>query len=363
MDTSGARDRLEAAERETSLASATSDLAIARHAISQLKKDKASLASLAADLGAALEVHRDLSENHPVTAAPPPDERSGNPPTADSIIVPWTDWHLPEIVRAEEVGGRNETNPEIGRQRAHSLVGTQIELLHQHMRDRAVSEHVVPILGDFLVNREMHEDSTLCVDMTPLQEMRFCRDVLIECIDRLVAESDVPRIVFPMVWGNHGRSTPKPRHARSWAQSFEFEMYAQLIRHYKSEEEAGRVESGRLTFLLDETPRKVYETAGVRFVFEHGDRTGFKYPGGVGGILVPFRRRAMEITREEGAQFLVIGHWHQGVHCDVGAICPSLVGINSYGYGRFVDEPPGALMFVASAKYRRVAAIRRIWVG
>ena len=47
----------------------------------------------------------------------------------------WSDWHYGEVVKKDEVGGVNEFNADIARERVKRLVDTTSELCMRHMGD------------------------------------------------------------------------------------------------------------------------------------------------------------------------------------------------------------------------------------
>jgi hypothetical protein len=266
-----------------------------------------------------------------------------------------TDWHLFENVDRAETNGLNEHSEEIGLECAHKYT---VDLANEvrRMQDRAHLEALVLALGgDFLVNELHGIDSARACDKPPLQEVVDLRPVLQGLIDHLLAELDVPLIKIPCVWGNHGRTTERPRHRLEAAYSYEQLLYTDLALRYQDEP--------RIKFDVSPTPHKVVDCGGFKVLLTHGDK-GLRYGGGVGGLGVPFNRIfGQSWAPTYGVKIATIGHFHQRLMLRTGFVNGSLVGYNAYAKNLGLPfERRSQWLFLIDHERQDVGTACPIWV-
>lgn len=273
-----------------------------------------------------------------------------------TIVAAASDWHSAQIVNHRAVGGLNRHDPSIGQERAEKFARDVARRIKAQQSLYHIEDVVLWLGGDFMVGELHGVDSARACEMAPLEEVTFCESILSGVLTHLLAELDVSRIHVPCCWGNHGRTTEKPRSHRVHAYSYEQFLYNQLARSFNNE--------SRIQFDVGESAFKIIDVAGFKIVAHHGDQRVVTGGGGIGGLAVPFRRRAMtSILPTHSADFFLIGHFHQYGMWDVGGVNGSLVGLDEYAYNTGLrSERPAQIMFQVDHERRAIGTVMPIWV-
>ena len=265
-----------------------------------------------------------------------------------------SDWHTCELVTLDQSNGMNEHNPEIGRERAFEWARNLVKMVKLSQERLDVKTLVLWLGGDFLVNSGMHYGGMWDVGMTPEQEARVIRNLLVEIITFLRAELDVERIHIPTSWGNHDRSSMKivPGLAKDFSHaSIVYEDLASWFARDPS-----------ITFEISTAEWNLVDVHGYPILFHHGH--GIRYGGGVGGISIPLMKKAGVLARDYDFRTICIGHYHQCQIFGAGqAVCNgSLVGMNGYSTdGGFPSEPPAQMAFVIDLERLEISDFYRVW--
>lgn len=257
----------------------------------------------------------------------------------------WSDWHYGETVSAEEVGGVNSFNKPVANKRIKLLVESIIDLAFNHMT-KPNYPGVVVCLGGDMISGNIHDElrdtqGYIQKDLLDLQE---------QLITALTTIADkFGRVFVPCVIGNHGRTTIKPRHKGRAYESYEWNLYHQLERHFKNDK--------RFQFLIPGETDAYFTVLGHRFLLTHGDTMGVGGGDGIIGALGPIARGAFKVGRSEaqiGRDFdtMVIGHWH--TYTPRGDSIPVIVNGALKGYDEYArlamripySRPSQALWFV-----------------
>lgn len=217
----------------------------------------------------------------------------------------WSDWHYGEVVSKEEVGGVNVFNRAIGKQRVKQLVETTIDLCFNHMTQPKYPGIVVCLGGD-MISGTIHEELAETNDGPVQQSVLEVEELLIWGLTQIADKFG--KVFVPCVVGNHGRIHKKPRAKRRVFESYEWNIYQHLERHFRSDK--------RFQFMVPVDSDAHFTVAGHRFLLTHGDTLGVKGGDGIIGALGPIARGAIKVGRNQsqiGRDFdtLLIGHWHQ----------------------------------------------------
>lgn len=258
----------------------------------------------------------------------------------------WSDWHWGEVVNPAEVGGVNSFNRAIAKQRLKQLVASTIDLAFNHMTHPDYPGIVICLGGDMItgnIHEELRDTNEGYVQQTLLE----LQEELITALS-LMADK-FKRVFVPCVVGNHGRMTHKPRMKGRVFESYEWNLYCQLERHFKNDK--------RIQFLIPEETDAYFTVMGHRFLLTHGDTLGVKGGDGIIGCLGPIARGAFKVGRSEsqiGRDFdtMLIGHWH--TYVPRGDSIPVIVNGALKGYDEYArlglrvsyTRPSQALWFV-----------------
>ncbi|MCW2242252.1 hypothetical protein [Azospirillum canadense] len=254
----------------------------------------------------------------------------------------WSDWHFGEVVRPVEVGGVNEFNITVARERVRRLVERTIDLCFAHMV-RPEYPGIVVCLGGDMISGDIHEELAVSNELLTAPTLIELQGVLIWALERLADRFG--RVFVPCVVGNHGRMTHKPRAKGRVHTSFEWLLYCQLERHFANDP--------RVQFHIPGEADAHFSVYGHRYMLTHGDSMGVKGGDGMIGLLGPVTRGTIKLRNSEaqiGRDFdtVILGHWHQYLPMPGCIVNGSLKGYDEYArlYLRArYQEPIQALWF------------------
>ena len=264
----------------------------------------------------------------------------------------WSDFHWGEVVNKEEVGGVNEFNRKIAKDRLKRLVDGTIELAVHHMVRPNYPGIVVCLGGDF-ISGTIHDELRETNDGPVQQSILEVQEQLIAALTRMADQFG--KVFVPCVVGNHGRNTLKPRAKNRVYESYEWNIYCQLERWFKAKGDT------RVQFSIPGETDAYFSVLGHRFLLTHGDTLGVKGGDGIIGAIGPIARGVTKVGRSEaqiGRDFdtLLMGHYH--TYIPRGDAVPVIVNGALKGYDEYArlmlrvpySRPCQALFFV-NAKY------------
>lgn len=243
-----------------------------------------------------------------------------------------SDWHWGEKVRPAEIGGVNEYDLTIARERARTFITVAIELLRKHLVTGKYPG-VVFILGGDMLSGDIHDELAQTNELETMPALLDLLGVLIWCINTLADEFG--NVFVPCVTGNHGRNTKKPRHKRRNHTNFDWLLYQILSRHFAHDK--------RVQFLIPEGPDAYYRVYGTRYLLTHGDQ--FRGGDGMIGALGPISRgdkkkRSRNAQVDRGFDVMLMGHWHQYIHMTRFIVNGCLKGYDEYADANNFDVEP-----------------------
>jgi hypothetical protein len=250
----------------------------------------------------------------------------GRPGSRGAPIAIWSDWHYGEVVEPDQVGGVNEFNRRIGRERIKRLTDTTVDLCFNHMgRAKQKYPGIVVCLGGDMISGDIHEELAETNDRTSPQSVNDLVDYIGASLE--VMASKFGRVFVPCVVGNHGRTTKKFRMKNRIFTSYDWTIYVMLEKFFRKEK--------RITMMVPNETDANFKVFGHRFMLTHGDDLGVKGGDGIIGALGPIMRGALKTSRSEmqiGRQFdtLLIGHWHQYLTLPGLVVNNSLKGYDEY---------------------------------
>ena len=258
----------------------------------------------------------------------------------------WSDFHWGEVVGKSEVGGVNEFNRKIAKQRFKRLVDVTLDLTFSHMVNPVYPGIVVCLGGDF-ISGNIHDELAQTNEGFVQQSVLEVQEHLIAGIKLLA--NKFGKVFLPCVVGNHGRTTLKPRAKGRVFESYEWNLYCQLELYFR--------EDKRVQFLIPNETDAYFNVLGHRFLLTHGDTLGVKGGDGIIGAIGPIARGVTKVGRSEaqiGRDFdtLLMGHYH--TYIPRGDAVPVIVNGALKGYDEYArlmlrvpySRPSQALWFV-----------------
>lgn len=255
-----------------------------------------------------------------------------------------SDWHWGEVVKPSEIGGVNEYNLVIARERLKRLVDTTIDLLTNHMVNPQYPGIVFALGGD-MVSGNIHEELSETNDVPIMPAVLDLVDHLYWAIKRL--KEVFGRVFLPCVAGNHGRSTKKIRAKEFNYNSYDWLIYQQLDRMF--------AEDPDVVFFIPDGTDALVNIAGHRYLFSHGCQFrsfGDSMIGSLGPIVRgDHKKRGRNAQVGQEYDTLVIGHFHQLMQMKRVICNGSLVGYSEYAYSNnFGYEPPQQALWITHPK-------------
>lgn len=243
-----------------------------------------------------------------------------------------SDWHFSEVVRAAEIGGVNEYNIAIAKDRVKTMIAITIELLRKHLANGKYPG-IVFVLGGDMLSGDIHEELQQTNEVETMPALLDLVGVLSWCITTLADEFG--HVFIPCVTGNHGRTSRKPRAKRRNHTNFDWLLYNIL---------AGRfADDKRVQFLIPEGPDAYYKIYNTRYLLTHGDQ--FRGGDGMIGALGPIARgdkkkRSRNGQTDRNFDVMILGHWHQYIHMNRFIVNGTLKGYDEYADASNFDVEP-----------------------
>ena len=242
--------------------------------------------------------------------------------SAATLFTVLSDLHLDEVVRPSEIDWLNAYDRRIAEQRLDRYFSHVPMLARDYLSGLDYDGIVVALAGD-LISGSIHDELAQTNEATTAETIRHWSGRLAAGIRYLADEFG--RVHVPVVVGNHGRFSRKPR-AKLRALDNADWLIGQLIADRFADDD-------RVTFDIPDGTDAFVQVYSTTFLVTHGDQASGG--SGIGGIWPPLMRlRARKLARYQSAgrpfDWLVCGHWHQLV-CSQGLI----VNGSSKGYDEY----------------------------
>jgi hypothetical protein len=307
-----------------------------RHA---LKESQTVIDRLQRELGVLERIgHRDTP---PKWLTAPPKSRAKHHAT------PWlmlSDLHLDEVVNPSELHGINAYNRTIAKQRLERVFLGAVNVTKNYWSE-VIYDGVVVILGGDIFAGNIHEELKETNADTLLGSLDYWIDPIADGI-HMMADT-FGKVHIPVVAGNHGRMTRKPRAKQRARDNFDWFIGRALQRVFRSDP--------RVTFNIPDAADALVQSYGQTVLVTHGDQTSGG--AGIGGIWPPIMRLDARKSQRQAAvnmpyDLMVMGHWHQLVFGPKFIINGSLVGYDEYAMvSNFGYEPPRQALWLMTPEH------------
>lgn len=258
----------------------------------------------------------------PFVYVPPKDTTVASP-----ISEVWhlTDWHIGEIIEADEVEFFNAYNYDIAKARVGLFTKTCLrwtELLRHTYR---VEELVILCTGDF-ISGDIHDELKITNEFpSPVQCVK-AGTLLAEAIAAAAPHFPKIRVEF-VVPDNHSRLTKKPQAKQSGLNSFNY-----IVGWVAKEMLAAHT---NIHFELYPHHQQVVAINGMRYLCQHGHGIkgtwGIPYYG-VERVTSQAAKARMNAPDKRKFDRLLIGHFHSPLRSQFWCIGGSLTGTSEYDH-------------------------------
>jgi len=300
----------------------------------QNKRYQAVVDDLEGQLGVVLQLAKTRLKPKPITATP------GAASTSTAFALAGC-WHVEEEVDSRSVNGMNSYNLAEADRRIEKYVSSVLRLVEIERQGTDIDTLVFALLGD-LMSGYIHEELRETNALSPSQTVLWLMERLSAVIETLRKKGNFKRIIIPCCYGNHGRTTIKPRHATGPANSYEWLLYKFL---------ASKFTDG-IEWEVAESYHTYLDVYGKTIRLHHGD--GLKYQGGIGGLTIPVEKAIASWNKGRVADLDVFAHWHTRQENTKWVSCSSLIGYNAYAVSiKAAFEPPSQTFFLFNEKRGR----------
>lgn len=251
-----------------------------------------------------------------------------------------SDCHFDEVVRPEEIGGRNAYNREIATIRLERWAQAFVAQARDYLAGLEWDGAVVCLGGD-IFSGNLHDLAETNED-TLFGSLLYWSEQIIAALTVIV--DAFGRLHVPCVVGNHGRMTHKPRTKLRARDNLDWLLAQMVAKHFAGDD--------RVSVFVNDNPDVFFTCYNTTFLLTHGDQvTG---GGGIGGIWPPIMRMvARKAVRYNDTPFdvVVMGHFHQLIMAPTQGLVVngSLKGYDEFAaLHNFRPEPPQQAIWVTT---------------
>lgn len=290
------------------------------------------------------EVERLLGIHESIGQLRPPKWTVPSRPKKHRAIVAsiLSDLHFDEVVRPEEIGGVNAYNREIAEVRLRLWADKLIEVARHYVAGVDFDGAVVMLGGD-IFSGNLHDLAETNEDTLMGSLLHWSEQI---CAALEVVAGEFGKLHVPVVVGNHGRMTRKPRTKLRARDNVDWALGHLVARYFHGD--------ARVSVTVTDDPDQLVPIYDTVHLLTHGDQvTG---GGGIGGIWPPIMRMAARKQQRYagmGTPFdvVVMGHWHQLITAPSQGLIVngSLKGYDEYAsLNNFRAEPPQQALWLVT---------------
>ena len=278
-----------------------------------------------------------------------------------AFILGITDNHYTQQVDPASCAGGNLHNESIALARVSSVIRQANEIIEESRSKYGVSEALVWLGGDSMVNADLHPNFQRLTPYEPLEELDVVFNIKMNIFKQIMEGplSRVPLRVHGSL-SNHGRDCKKEEISAEMAyrRSYDVALNKQLER------------SLNLDFDIAKTYWGIEEVGGVKCLLHHGQLINMKANQSTGFYQPNWNLvgRRLSHPAHKDTKLMMIGHWHTASEylsndfTFVSAGCT--VGQDGYAYGHgFLPELPSQPLIEIDSDAGKVIKVHRIYTG
>lgn len=242
----------------------------------------------------------------------------------------FSDAHIEETVKSASVMGLNEYNIKIARERIEKYFANLVSCLNTDK----VEYLLFASLGD-TISGFIHEELSQTNELTPLEATFEAQNLIYNGLKYICDNTELKRIKFVGIVGNHSRVTNKIQHSNGYKMSYEWLMY-------KNIQKQAELEGLPIEFDIPESEMAIEDTSdGKRFLFIHGFQIKGSGNGTVCGIYPSLGRLSLKYGKVYKQDKIYLGHFHSCISIPNAVVNGSIIGYNSYALtnGFAYEEP------------------------
>ena len=242
----------------------------------------------------------------------------------------FSDAHIEETVKSASVMGLNEYNVKIAKERIEKYFANLVSCLNTDK----VEYLLFASLGD-TISGFIHEELSQTNELTPLEATFEAQNLIYNGLKYICDNTELKRIKFVGIVGNHSRVTNKIQHSNGYKMSYEWLMY-------KNIQKQAELEGLPIEFDIPESEMAIEDTSdGKRFLFIHGFQIKGSGNGTVCCIYPSLGRLSLKYGKVYKQDKIYLGHFHSCISIPNAVVNGSIIGYNSYALtnGFAYEEP------------------------
>jgi hypothetical protein len=214
-----------------------------------------------------------------------------------TIVSILSDCHFDEVVNPSEIGGRNAYDRAIADMRLTRYFEQVVRLARDYLTGMTY-EGIVLCLGGDLISGDIHEELSQTNEAMALETVLYWSERIAAGIELLADEFG--KVHVPVVVGNHGRRTRKPRAKGRARDNFDWLIGQLIARNFDKDD--------RVTLEIPDGTDCLINVYDSTFLLTHGDQVSGG--GGIGGIWPPVMRMAAKKRVRHQFDAVLMCHWH-----------------------------------------------------
>ena len=251
-------------------------------------------------------------------------------------------------------------NEKISFDRVSNVINQANEIIESSRIQYGVSEALIWLGGDSMVNADLHPNFQRLTPYEPLEELEVVYNIKMALFEQIM-EGPLRRVPLRVhgSLSNHGRDGKKEEVTAEMAyrRSYDVALYHQLER------------SLGLPFHIEKTYFGTEAVGGVKTLFHHGHMVNMKIMPNTNFYQPNWTQIGKRLVhpKHQGTSLMMMGHWHTAAEYQssyftfVSAGCT--VGQDGYAYGHgFLPEAPSQPLIEIDAEHKRVVQVHRIYV-
>ena len=242
----------------------------------------------------------------------------------------FSDAHIEETVKSASVMGLNEYNVKIAKERIEKYFANLVSCLNTDK----VEYLLFASLGD-TISGFIHEELSQTNELTPLEATFEAQNLIYNGLKYICDNTELKRIKFVGIVGNHSRVTNKIQHSNGYKMSYEWLMY-------KNIQKQAELEGLPIEFDIPESEMAIEDTSdGKRFLFIHGFQIKGSGNSTVCGMYPSLGRLSLKYGKVYKQDKIYLGHFHSCISIPNAVVNGSIIGYNSYALtnGFAYEEP------------------------
>lgn len=214
-----------------------------------------------------------------------------------TLVTILSDCHFDEVVNPSELDGRNAYNREIAEFRLERYFTQVVRLARDHLAGMTY-DGVVLMLGGDLISGDIHEELSETNEAQTLDTVLHWSERIASGV--AVLADEFGRVHCPVVVGNHGRRSRKPRAKGRARDNYDWLIGQLIARHFHADE--------RVTLEIPDGTDVLVQVHDTNLLLTHGDQV--KGGGGIGGVYPPIMRMIAKKRVRYQFDAVCMGHWH-----------------------------------------------------